>query len=264
MLGYTAEATAFKGWLERAAVGRPQELQIMYGIGGERSLPERTLEHLTGHRGAAPVRIGNGAASQMQNDSYGQLLEAAWLYAAREVSCSAPTGASSPGVTDVAADRWRTPDHGIWESAPDPRQFVHSTLHCWVAFDRAVQPRRERSPPGDVARWRAERDATRQHLMALAQDTGGWFPQASGSREADAAALLVPALGFLPVADPLVDRTVEEVTRRLDEHGLLLRYRADDGVSGGEGVFLLCSFWPSTCWPIAAASSRPRRCSNAS
>ena len=243
VLGYTAEATEFKRWLERAATGRPQDLQIMYGVAGERSLPERTLDHLTGHRGASPVRIGNGAAGQLQNDSYGQILEAAWLYSRSGGELSKPNLRFLSGVADVAADRWRLPDHGIWEIRAEPRQFVHSTLHCWVAFDRAVAMAESGHLRGNVSRWRAERDAAREHLLALANDTGGWFPQAPGGKEADAAALLVPAMGFIPVADPLVDRTVDEVRSRLDEHGLLLRYRADDGVSGGEGVFLLCSFW---------------------
>ena len=243
VLGYTEEATAFKGWLERTVTGRPQDLQIMYGIGGERSLPERTLDHLTGHRGAAPVRIGNGAAGQLQNDSYGQILEAGWLYTRSGGSLTTLNKRFLAGVTDVAADRWRLPDHGIWEIRAEPRQFVHSTLHCWVAFDRAIQMAESGELRGDVGRWRAERDASAAHLRALATETGGWFPQAPGSRDADAAALLIPAMGFLATADPLVERTVDEVRRRLDEHGLLLRYRADDGVSGGEGVFLLCSFW---------------------
>ncbi len=246
ILGYRAEADAFKTWLEFAGQGRPEALQIMYGIGGEPDLPEFELDHLRGHRDSRPVRIGNGAATQSQHDSYGQLVEAAWLYVRGGGTLSERNRRFVARLVDVACDRWRTPDHGIWELRADPRQFVHSTLHCWMAFDRAVDLASTGELTGDVARWTAERDAVRAHLEDLAKRVG-WFPQASGSdafeAEADAAALLVPALGFLPTDDAAVQATVERVCEMLSEKGLLLRYRAADGLDGGEGVFLLCSFW---------------------
>ena len=246
VLGYRAEADAFKAWLERTAGGRPDRLQIMYGIDGEADLPEITLDHLRGHRDSQPVRIGNGAAKQTQHDSYGQLVEAAWLYVRGGGTLTPRNRRFLAGLVDVAAVRWREPDHGIWEIRADPRQFVHSTLHCWVALDRAVELVHAEQLDGDVEHWVDERDACRAHLLDLAKRCG-WFPQASGSdvyeAAADAAALLVPALGLLPSDDPAVVATVERVTEQLSERGLLLRYKADDGLLGGEGVFLLCSFW---------------------
>ncbi len=218
----------------------------MYGIDGEPDLPEMTLDHFRGHRDSAPVRIGNGAAKQTQHDSYGQIVEAAWLYVRGGGTLSRRNRQYLAALVDVAAVRWRDPDHGIWEIRADPRQFVHSTLHCWVALDRAVELAHAGQLEGDVERWVDERDATRAHLLDLAKRRG-WFPQASGSdvfeAEADAATLLVPAMGLLPANDPAVVATVERVRAQLSERGLLLRYKADDGLHGGEGVFLLCSFW---------------------
>jgi GH15 family glucan-1,4-alpha-glucosidase len=247
ILGYGAEADVFKRWLERATGGEPERLQIMYGVAGEPDLPEFTLDHLRGHRDSAPVRIGNGAATQTQHDSYGQLVEAAWLYVRGGGKLSEVNQRYICRLVDVAAERWREPDHGIWEIRADPRQFVHSTLHCWMAFDRAIDLIGVGQLPRDhFDHWSEQRDACRGHLESLASRCG-WFPQASGSAEfesaADAAALLIPAMGFLPASDPSVVATVDRVCDELSERGLLLRYRADDGLDGGEGVFLLCSFW---------------------
>ncbi len=245
VLGYGAEADAFKAWLERAGRARPDQLQIMYGIGGETELPEVELDHLAGHRNSRPVRVGNGAATQSQHDSYGQLIEAAYLYVCSGGELSERNRRYLEQLVEVAAQRWHTPDHGIWEIRAAPRRFVHSTLLCWVALARAVDLAEAGHLRGDVARWTAERDACRDHLLATAQRTG-WFPQASGSEfedAADAATLLVPAMGLLPANHEAVEQTVERVRRDLSERGLLLRYRAEDGLEGGEGVFLLCSFW---------------------
>ncbi len=246
ILGYRAEADAFKTWLERAMVAGPDALQIMYGVAGERELTEFELPHLRGHRDSKPVRIGNGAATQTQNDSYGQIVEAAWLYVRGGGTLAKSNRVYLAALVDKVARQWRKPDHGIWEIRADPRQFVHSTLHCWVALDRAIDLVESGDLDGDLDAWSAERDECRDHLLDLAKRCG-WFPQASGSEEweqaADAAALLVPAMGFLPSDDPAVIATVERVRQDLNEHGLLLRYRADDGIEGEEGVFLLCSFW---------------------
>ncbi len=246
ILGYRAEADAFKTWLERTAAGTPGRLQIMYGVAGEADLPEIELTHLRGHRDSRPVRIGNGAAKQSQHDSYGQVVEAAWLYVRGGGSLSELNRRFLSNLIDVAGRAWREPDHGIWEIRADPRLFVHSTLHCWVALDRGVALVEAGELKGDVDAWRAERDASRAHLEDLAKRCG-WLPQAAGSvaleQAADAAALLVPAMGLLPADDPAVVATVERVRADLSAHGLLLRYKADDGLAGEEGVFLLCSFW---------------------
>jgi GH15 family glucan-1,4-alpha-glucosidase len=242
LLGYQEEAFAFRHWLERTSAGRAEDIQIMYGIRGHRRLPEVELPHLEGHRGSRPVRIGNGAVKQLQLDIFGEMLEGAWLYAKMG-------GRLTPGnwnflsrlVEDVCK-RWRQPDQGLWEIRDEPRHFIHSKLLCWVALDRAIRIARTRRFPAPVGRWARERALLRDYLLHEgARD--GWFPQAVGSDQADASVLQLPALGFLPAMHPLVCRTVALVRQRLEKDGLLFRYHAPDGLRGGEGTFLLCSFW---------------------
>ncbi len=245
-LGCRDEADQFKTWLERTGAGRPADLQIMYGICGERTLPERELTHLAGHRDSAPVRIGNGAVKQLQLDAYGQILGAAYLYGKAGGSLSASNWTFLSGLADIVCDRWRKPDHGIWEIRDVPRHFTHSKLNCWVALDRAARMARARGFPADVGRWERERDAVRAYLLEEAASPG-WFQQAVGVPSADAATLLVPACGLLPTTHPLVEKTVEVVQRDLSQDGLLHRYHAPDGLEGGEGAFLLCSFWLLDC-----------------
>ena len=246
ILGFTDEAAEFKGWLERTGAGRPQDLQIMYGICGERSLPELELPHLEGHRSSAPVRIGNGAVKQLQLDCYGQLLEAAYLFGKAGGDLTDDNWAFISGLADIVAERWQEPDQGIWEVRDDPRHFVHSKLNCWVALDRAVRIAAARGGAGAVNRWEKERDALRDYLLQEAA-APGWFAQAVGYPVADASALLVPALGLLPADHPLVAKTVEVVRRDLSHDALVHRYRVPDGLDGGEGAFLLCSFWLIDC-----------------
>jgi GH15 family glucan-1,4-alpha-glucosidase len=244
ILGLVDEAAAFKQWLERTGAGRPQDLQIMYGVEGERMLPETELDHLAGHRGSRPVRIGNGAVKQLQLDSFGQLLEAGYLFAKAGQPMTEDNWRFLAGVADICCERWRLPDQGIWEMRDAPRHFLHSKVNCWLALHRAVQLAAllGREPN---AHWARQRDAVADYLRRAA--AVGWFPQAAGSTDADAACLLVPALGFVPAADPVVKATVEQVCDQLaGHHGLLHRYRTDgagDGIAGSEGAFLLCSFW---------------------
>jgi GH15 family glucan-1,4-alpha-glucosidase len=245
ILGLVDEAAAFKGWLERTGAGRPQDLQIMYGIEGERLLPEIELDHLRGHRGSRPVRIGNGAVKQLQLDSFGQLLEAAYLFARAGQPMTGDNWRFLAGLADICCERWRLADQGIWEVRDEPRHFLHSKANCWLALHRAVQLAELLGHDANPL-WATERDAVAGFLGAAA--AGGWFPQAAGSEEADAACLLIPALGFVPAGDPVVDATVAQVRRQLaGGHGLVHRYRtvgaAGDGIEGGEGAFLLCSFW---------------------
>ena len=206
----------------------------MYTVDGGRQLPERELDHLAGYAGSRPVRIGNGAVKQMQLDCYGQLLEAAYLYGLSGGELTEDNWHFLAGLADIVVERWRLPDQGIWEIRDDPRHFVHSKLNCWVALDRAVKLARKQDLPGDIARWETERDLLRDYL--LHEGAGpGWFPQAVGFPTADASALLVPALGFLPSTAPQVLQTVEVVRRDLsDPAGLVHRYLAPDGVPGGE------------------------------
>ena len=242
LLGYLGEAEAFKGWLERTGAGRPEDLQIMYRVTGERMLPEIPLDHLRGHRESAPVRIGNGAAGQLQLDSLGQLLEAGYLFGRAGGELTVDNAGFLKRVADLTVREWRRPDQGIWEIRDSPRHFVHSKLNCWMALDRAVRLADTGRLTGDVALWRRERDAVAAWLRSEASPDG-WFVQAAGHPLADAAALLVPALGFLPPAHPDVLATIDVVRRDLSDGVHVHRYRSPDGLPGDEGAFLLCSFW---------------------
>ncbi|HWE68167.1 MAG TPA: glycoside hydrolase family 15 protein [Acidimicrobiales bacterium] len=242
LLGYLGEAAAFKGWLERTGAGRPEDLQVMYRVTGERLLPEIAIEHLAGHRGSSPVRIGNGAAGQVQLDSLGQLLEAGYLFGRAGGELTVDNGEFLRRVADLTVREWRRPDQGIWEIRDSPRHFVHSKLNCWMALDRAVRLAEAGQLRGDVELWRNERDAVAAWLHSEGSPDG-WYIQAAGHPLADAAALLVPALGFLAPADPRVLATIDVVQRDLSDGLHVHRYRSPDGLPGDEGAFLLCSFW---------------------
>jgi GH15 family glucan-1,4-alpha-glucosidase len=242
LLGYLGEAAAFKGWLERTCAGRPEDLQIMYRVTGERLLPELTLGHLRGHRDSTPVRIGNSAAGQLQLDSLGQLLEAGYLFGRAGGELTVDNATFLSRVADLAARGWGRPDQGIWEIRDSARHFVHSKLNCWMALDRAVRLAEGGQLDGDQDLWRTERAAVAAWLRSEGSPDG-WYVQAAGHPLADASALLVPALGFLPPADPRVLATIDVVQRDLNDGGHIHRYRSPDGLPGDEGAFLLCSFW---------------------
>ncbi|MFN2594477.1 MAG: glycoside hydrolase family 15 protein [Actinomycetota bacterium] len=246
VLGFRDEAEEFKAFVERTGAGRPQDLQIMYGIGGERSLPERELNHLDGHRSSRPVRIGNGAVKQMQLDAYGQLLEAAYLFGRTGGALTDENWRFLSGLADIVCSKWSDPDHGIWEMRDEPRHFVHSKLNCWLALDRGMKIADVRGDSAAVARWKAPRDAIAGYLLESAAPDG-WFHQAVGVPVPDASTLLVPALGLLPSDHPITQATVKRVMTDLSSDGLVHRYLASDGLGGGEGAFLLCSFWLVDC-----------------
>ena len=246
ILGSLGEADAFKGWLERTGAGRPDDLQIMYRVTGERLLPEVELSHLAGHLDSKPVRVGNGAAGQIQLDSYGQLMEAAHLFAQAGGELTASNGEFLTRVAELTVQAWRHPDQGIWEIRDEPRHFVHSKLNCWAALDRASRMARAGQLNGPVDTWERERDLLSDWLLSEGSPDG-WFVQAAGRQVADASTLLIPALGFLPVAHPTVARTMEVVARDLGDGVLLRRYLDADGLPGEEGAFLLCSFWLLDC-----------------
>lgn len=237
LLGLRDEADAFAHWLRARAGEGP--LRLMYGLTGERDLSEHELPHLEGYAGSRPVRVGNGAAEQVQIDAYGYLLEAAWLYTLCGGELTGRDRRALASLADMAADLWHQPDHGIWEIRDDPRAFTHSRAYAWVAMDRAIGLGLEGAREGH---WRQERDAAAAALRATAS-RGGWFPQAEGDEAADAAAFQVPAVGFCAASDPFVQATLERVRRDLGNGALLHRYLAPDGLGGGEGAFLLCAFW---------------------
>ncbi len=258
-LGFREEAEAFKFFLERTSAGRPEDLQIMYGVGGERFLPELTLDHLSGHLGSAPVRIGNGAAKQRQLDVYGQIVESAYLFGKAGGRITPDNWNYIVGLVDIVADTWRDPDQGIWEIRDEPRHFVHSKVNCWAALDRAVKIAEARKVPAPIEKWSHERDELASYLLDDATRRG-WFAQAVGADEVDASVLLVPALGFLPASHPLVQRTVDVIRSELGStDALLLRYKAPDGLEGGEGSFLLCSFWLADVLTYAGRTDEAQR-----
>ncbi len=225
-----------------------QPLQIMFGIGGEHDLSERTLPHLTGWRASAPVRVGNGAWNQPQLDVYGELLDAASQLRDQLGDLSGPTRDFLVGLADSAAARWHQPDNGIWEVRGEPRHFVHSKVMCWVALDRAITLADLLGAYDHVEAWKAA-----AHQIRAAVEKQGWdedqrsFTQSFGSPDLDATVLLLPIVGFLPPNDPRVLSSIDAVREQLtDARGLVHRYHTGsgvDGLDGQEGTFLLCTFW---------------------
>ena len=245
--GYFDEARDWRGWLVRAAAGSPAQMQIMYGLAGERDLTERTLPWLPGYADSQPVRIGNAAADQLQLDVYGEVADA--LHTARKGSL-APDQAAwrlQSAFTEHLEQVWSLPDEGIWEVRGQRRCFTHSKVMAWVAFDRAVKAVEEFGLEGPVDQWRATRDRIHEEVCQRAYNTTlGSFVQAYDGCELDASLLLLPLVGFLPATDPRMRGTVEAIQRRLSVDGLLLRYdtgASNDGLPEGEGAFLACSFW---------------------
>ncbi len=247
-LGYAAEADGFRRFVQRSAAGSAEELQIMYGLRGERRLAELTLDDLEGYGGARPVRIGNAAARQHQHDVYGELLDLAWSWHRQGHSPDADDWRFLVELVNAAAERWRTPDRGIWELRGRPRHLVHSKVMCWVALDRGLRLADDLGFPAPVARWTETRAAIRAAVERRGYDPGrGVFTQAFGRAELDAALLLLPSVGFVAWDDPRMLRTVDALRRELEVDGLLLRYRTPDGLEGAEGAFVACTFWLAEC-----------------
>ncbi len=246
--GYRDEAQAWREWLLRAVAGDPADVQIMYGIAGERRLDERELEWLPGFGGSRPVRVGNAASTQLQLDVYGELLDSAYQTLTHGIEPSEFGWALLRKLLAWLEDGWREKDSGIWEVRGPARHFTHSKVMSWVAFDRAVRLHDELGQEGPVERWQALRDEIHAQVLA-----NGWserkqaFAQSYGADELDAAVLLMPLVGFLPATDPRVVSTVDAIRRELTVDGLVLRYRPEesgvDGLPAGEGVFLACTFW---------------------
>jgi GH15 family glucan-1,4-alpha-glucosidase len=245
--GFREEAEAWRQWLLRAAAGHPQQLRIMYGIGGERWLPENEVPWLPGYENSLPVRIGNEAVGQMQLDVYGELIET--LHTAREAELAplAEAWRFEKVLLSHLGTAWRTPDHGIWEVRGEPRAFTHSRLMCWVAFDRAIESAKRFGLEGPIERWRKLCETIRADILANGFDSGrNSFVQHYGGKPLDASLLLIPQVGFLPPDDPRVVGTVAAIEQELLRDGFVLRYsteHVDDGVGGKEGAFLVCSFW---------------------
>jgi alpha,alpha-trehalase len=250
------EANKFFSFLADAAASQLQrgvDLQIMFGIGGERDLTERELPHLAGWRGSRPVRVGNGAWTQRQLDVYGELLGAAQRLVDQLGELDPITQRFLTAAADTAAARWREKDQGIWEIRGEPRDFLYSKLMCWVALDRAIALAPQLGAANRTAEWAAARDEIRAAILEHGwNDAAGAYTQAFGSEDLDASNLMLVITGFLPGDDPRMKATIDATAARLtDERGLVYRYLAHDGLAGEEGTFLLCTFWLAQAQALA-------------
>jgi GH15 family glucan-1,4-alpha-glucosidase len=245
--GYFDEAGAFREWLLRAAAGAPNQMQIMYGVGGERRLTEVELPWLPGYENSKPVRIGNGAHGQVQIDVFGELMDALHTTRKSKLGPDEDAWRFQQALLSGLESLWREPDEGIWEVRGGRKHFVHSKVMAWVAFDRAIKAAEQSGFSGPIERWRALRDEIHGEVMVRGYDRGrNTFVQHYGGTALDASLLLIAEVGFLPPTDPRFRGTVEAIERELLESGYVLRYRpeqTEDGLSGGEGTFLVCSFW---------------------
>ncbi|MDF1586313.1 glycoside hydrolase family 15 protein [Marinimicrococcus flavescens] len=246
--GYREEAEAWRCWLLRTAAGRPEQLQILYGVRGERWLAECELPWLDGYEGSRPVRIGNAAHSQLQLDVFGEILDIGHQGRRLELEHDDDAWEFQKVLLRALEERWQEPDEGIWEVRGGRRHFTHSKAMAWVAFDRAVKAVERFGLDGDVERWRALRDRIHADVCEKGfSRKRNAFVQAYDDDEAlDASALMLPLVGFLPPEDPRIAGTLDAIRQDLEHDGLLLRYRTSTGVDGlpaGEGYFLICSFW---------------------
>ena len=257
------EAHKFFDFLANAALTRLRrgdDMQIMYGIGGEHRLVESHLDHLSGWRKSAPVRVGNGAWTQRQVDVYGELLAAVERLRDQLDDLEEVTRSFLVEVADTAAARWGDRDHGIWEIRAEPRHYLHSKLMCWVALDRAIELEDLLDAADKVDQWTSTRAEIREAIIERGwSEAAGAFTQSFGDDALDAAALVVPIVGFLPPDDSRVLATIEAIEEQLtDERGLVYRYRTEDGLAGEEGTFLLCTFWLARALALAGRPERAR------
>lgn len=244
-LGFDYEANDFFYFIADACEG-DEDLQIMYGVGGERDLPERTLDHLSGYEGSAPVRVGNAAYDQAQHDVWGAVLDSVYLHTKSRDYIPERVWPLLVRQVEAALTHWREPDRGIWEVRGEPQHFTASKLMCWVAADRGARLAQLRQDVANYARWRAAADEIHADICTNGVDSRGVFTQSYGSTALDASLLLMPLLRFLPGEDPRLRATVLAIAEELSVDGLVRRYdtgETDDGFDGEEGTFTICSFW---------------------
>jgi GH15 family glucan-1,4-alpha-glucosidase len=237
-------------------------LQIMYGIGGETDLTEHTLDHLSGYRNSRPVRVGNGAFDQQQHDVWGMLLDSVSTHVHRGGQMAHPLWDAIAGMVDNAIARAPEPDQGIWEMRGAPQHFVASKVMCWVAIDRGIKLAKERDDDERAARWQQAADELKAEIIARGLDARGSFTQYYGTDALDASLLLIPIMGFLPDDDERVRTTVLAIADELTQDGLVLRYRVDttdDGLSGEEATFTICSFWLVSALALIGETERARK-----
>jgi len=253
--GYTEEAVRWRRWLLRAIAGSPGQVQSLYGIDGERRLVEWEAEWLTGYENSQPVRIGNAASGQFQLDVYGEVAVALSRTPAANDDLKTPSLAMEAALIDHLCKVWTLPDGGIWEMRGGAQHFVYSKVMAWVALDHAVKRHEQFDGGGDVKRWRKNRDMLHAEICAKGFDEKlNSFTQSYGSKMLDASCLRMLLVGFLPADDPRMVGTIDAIQKGLMKDGLVQRYntaKSKDGLSGGEGTFLACSFWMVTClWLI--------------
>jgi GH15 family glucan-1,4-alpha-glucosidase len=245
--GFLEEAKAWREWLVRAVAGSPEQIQIMYGVAGERRLAEWEVDWLPGYEESKPVRCGNAASGQLQLDVHGEVLDALFQACKAGLDRHDPAWDVQRAMLGYLEKEWIQPDQGIWEVRGPPRHFTHSKVMCWVAFDRAVKMVENLGVDGPVEHWRALRDRIHADVCARGYSAKrGCFVQSYGSEELDAALLQIPLVGFLPATDPRVVATVRAIERELTVDGLVQRYLTHESIDAlppGEGVFLACSFW---------------------
>ena len=262
-LGAVEEADAFRAFIMRSAAGHAGDLQVVYGVGGERRMGGDVVEGLEGYRGSTPVRVGNDAARQSQLDAYGELVNLTWRWHRRGHSPSDDDWRFLVSLIDHAAERWSEPDCGIWEWPGEPQHFVHSKVLCWSALDRGIRLADECMRRAPTRRWKQARDELRETIEEHGYDRKrGVFVQAFGRTGMDAALLLLPTVEFVAWDDERMLRTISAIREELDAgEGLLYRYRRDDGLEGEEGAFLCCSFWLAECLARAGELTRRARSS---
>ena len=248
-LGCDEEADAFRAFIMRSAAGHADELQVVYGVGGERRVRCESLSDLEGYRGSTPVEVGNDAAGQRQLDAYGELVNLTWRWHRRGHSPSDDDWRFLVSLIDHAAENWSKPDQGIWEWPGDPDHFVHSKALCWAALDRGIRLADESMRRAPTRRWKETRDKIRRAIERRGYDRKrGVFVQAFDRSNVDAALLLLPRVEFVDWDDERMLRTIAAIREELDAgDGLLYRYRRKDGLKGQEGAFLCCSFWLVEC-----------------
>jgi alpha,alpha-trehalase len=245
-LGFDWEADDFIEFVADVCRAGPEGLQIMYGIGGEKQLPETTLDHLHGYEGARPVRIGNAAHTQRQNDVYGALLDSIYIHSKTREQLPDRLWELVTDQVEAAAGIWREPDQGIWEARGEPKHYVSSKLMCWVALDRGTRLAERREERELADRWGRIADEIRDDILENGVSDRGVFRQHYETDALDASTLLIPLVRFLRPSDERVRATVLAIAHELTDHSLVLRYRVDetdDGLSGEEGAFTICSFW---------------------
>jgi GH15 family glucan-1,4-alpha-glucosidase len=243
-LGCEAEADSFRRFVERSAAGNAKDLQVLFGIGGERRVDEETIDHLSGYGGATPVRVGNSARGQLQLDAFGYLADQSWRWYQRGHEPDDDYWRFLTDLVEAAIDHWDEPDSGIWEWPGEPKHFVHSKVMCWTAVDRGLRLAEACLRKAPERRWRKARDEIRDAVESRGYDKKrGVFVQAFGEKALDASLLRLPTVEFVPYDDERMVRTTDAIRDELGWDGLLRRYDVDDGLEGEEGAFVPCAFW---------------------